>query len=336
MTGVRRLGGLTRREALMLTAGFGMAPLRGARAQQKAMPVIGWLSSRSPNESAALVAAFGKGLAQSGYVEGQNVAIEYRWAEGRYDRLAGLAAHLVGRGVDLIVTSGGTPSALKAKAATATIPIVFSVGGDPVEAKLVASLAHPGGNLTGTTSLLVELNPKRVDLLSALVPQAKTIALLVNPTSSEAEPSIQSTQGAAGAKGVQLAVLKAGSVTEIDAAFAMLGQLGAGALVIGNDPFFEGRREQLVRLAARNAIPTMYFEREFAAAGGLISYGATFSDNALQQGIYAGKILKGAKPADLPVLQPTHFDLVVNLTTAKALGLAVPQLLLAQADDVIE
>jgi putative tryptophan/tyrosine transport system substrate-binding protein len=323
---------MRRREVLLL--GGAMTASRALRAQQKAMPVIGFLNGRSPGEAAGIVAAFRQGLGETGYVEGQSVAIEYRWAEGRYDRLSALAADLVGRKVDLIAT-GGLPPALAAKNATSTIPIVF-LGTDPVRDGLVASLARPGGNLTGFTVINVELMPKRLDLLTELVPQARLIALLVNPNNPTAEPIIADVQQAARIKGMQLQIIKAGTESEIETAFASLVQLQAGALVVGGDPFFNSRREQLAALASRHAIPAIYEYREFPAAGGLISYGPSLTDTWREVGIYAGKILKGAKPADLPVQQPTIFELVVNLKTAKALGLTIPQSILALANEVIE
>jgi ABC-type uncharacterized transport system substrate-binding protein len=326
-----------RRRELMLLLGGMMTASRALRAQQKAMPVIGFLSSTSPSTSAPNVAAFRQGLSETGYVEGQNLAIEYRWAEGIYDRLPVLAVDLVGRKVDLIVASGGIPSALAAKNATSMIPIVFTAVGDPVEAGLVASLARPGGNLTGFSILTVELTPKRLELLSELVPQAKVIALLVNPNNPDTERIIKDAQEAARTKGLPLRILKAGTEAEIDVAFASLVELQAGALVVGADPFFDNnRREQLVALAARHAVPAIYTWRQSAAAGGLISYGTSLTAVYHQVGIYAGRILKGEKPADLPVPQPTTFELVVNLRTAKALGLTVPLSILARVDEVIE
>jgi putative ABC transport system substrate-binding protein len=272
-------------------------------------------------------------LSETGWVEGQNAAMEYRWAEGSYDRLPALAADLVGRKVDVIATTGnGAPAA---KNATSTIPIVSLVG-DPVATGLYASLARPGGNLTGVSPLTAELMPKRLELLSELVPQAGVIALLVNPNNAGAERIISDVQEAARAKRVQLQILKAGTESEINAAFGSLVQLRAGALVVATDPFLNSRREQLVALASRHAVPAIYALREYAAAGGLISYGTSFTAAYRQLGTYAGKILKGAKPADLPVQQPTTFELVINLKTAEALGLTVPPSILARTDEVIE
>jgi putative ABC transport system substrate-binding protein len=272
---------------------------------------------------------------ESGYVDGQNVTIEYRWAEGHYDRLPALAADLVGRKVDVIATFAPS-SALAAKGATSTIPIVFEVGIDPVATGLVASLARPGGNLTGVSIMVLELTPKRLELLSELVPQTEVIALLVNPNSSEAEPTIRDAKEAARAKGMRLEILMASTESGIDAAFVSLVQMRAGALVVGADPFFSSRREQLVALAARHAVPAIYALRDFAMVGGLISYGPSLTVVYHQVGVYVGKILKGAKPPDLPIEQPTRFELVVNLNTAKALGLTVPPSILARADEVIE
>jgi len=324
---------MKRRELMLLLGGAVTAP-RALRAQQKAMPVIGYLSSGSPGPNAPNVAAFRQGLSETGYVEEKNVAIEYRWAEGSYDRLPALAVNLVDLKVDVIVASGA--AVLVAKGATSTIPIVFFGGGDPVAAGWATSLARPGGNLTGFSILVTELMPKRLELISELVPQAGVIALLVNPNSADAERQTQDLQEAARAKRVQLIILKAGTESEIDAAFGSLLQSQAGALLVGADPFFNSRREKLIALSARFAVPAIYEWRAFAELGGLISYGPSQTGLWRQVGIYAGRILKGAKPADLPVQQPTIFELVVNLNTAKALGLTVPPSILARADEVIE
>ena len=327
---------MKRRAFILLIGGAAAAWPLAARAQQNAMPVIGWLGSTSPGPYTPFVAAFRQGLSEAGYVEGQNVAIEYRWAEGSYDRLPAMAAELVSRKVDLIAASGGNVSALAAKNATATIPIVFASGGDPIGDGLVAGLARPGGNLTGVTFMIAELVPKRPELLSELVPQAKVIALLVNPNSGGTERVIGDVQDVARAKGVQLPILNASSDGEIDAAFATLPQLHAEALIVSNDAFFFSRRDQFVALATRHAVPAIYGWHDTAASGGLISYGADIGAVYRQVGSYAGKILKGAKPADLPVQQPTKFELVINMKAAKALGLTVPQSILARADEVIE
>ena len=322
-----------RRRELVLLLGGAMTAARALRAQQKAMPVIGFLGAGFPGPFAPVIAGFRQGLSETGYVEGQNVSIEYRWTEGRYDRLPASAADLVGRKVDVIVTQGGTPSTRAAKSATSTIPIVFTGNDDPVGNGLVVSLSRPGGNVTGFSIFAVELMPKRLELLSELVPQARVIGLLVDPNNPNAERIIADAQEAARAKGVQLNILKANTESEIDTAFATLVQLHAAALVVTG---FFSRREQLVALAARYTVPAMYDWDEFGAAGGLISYGASLTAAARQVGIYAGRILKGAMPADLPVQQPTTFKLVINLKTAKALGLTIPPSILARADEVIE
>jgi putative tryptophan/tyrosine transport system substrate-binding protein len=322
-----------RRRELLLLVGAAMTAARSLRAQQKAMPVIGFLSTNLADPAAALV-AFRQGLSETGYVEGQNVAIEYRWSEGRVDRLPALAADLVDRGVDVILAVG--EAAFAAKNATLTIPIIFSFAGDPVAAGLVASFARPGGNLTGAAIMMAELTPKRLQLLSELVPHASVFALMVNPNSPGTEPMTREMQEAARTKGVQLHVLKAGTESEIDAAFVTLVQLHVDALVASNDPFFWSLRDRFVTLADRYAVPASYFSREFAAAGGLISYGPNIAVVYRRLGLYAGKILNGAKPADLPVEQPTTLELVINLKTAKTLGITIPPAILARADEVIE
>jgi putative tryptophan/tyrosine transport system substrate-binding protein len=324
--------GIGRRQFISAIGGVVAWPL-AARAQQGAMPVVGFLHFGLAGSFAYQVTAFKQGLNEIGYVEGQNVTIEYRWAEGHYDRLPALAADLVGRKVD-VIAAVGPPCAVAAKNATSTIPIVFNVGTDPVADGLVVSLARPGGNLTGNSILAVQLIPKRLELLSELVPKARIFALLVNP--NNANPWIADVQEAARTKGVELKILNASTASEIDAAFVTLVNLHADALVIGDDPFFVSRQAQFVALASRYAVPASYQFREITAAGGLISFGPSLTTATRQLGIYAGKILKGAKPADLPVMQPTKFELVINLKTAKALGLTVPQFLLATADEVIE
>jgi putative ABC transport system substrate-binding protein len=318
---------------MTVLAGAAAYPLF-AGAQQKPMPVIGSLNALSPpaNLGDLLRGPIHQGMSEEGFVEGQNMIWEYRWAEGHYDRLPALAADLVSRNVDLIIT-GGTPSALAAKNATSTIPIVFTGVGDPVGFGLVASLARPGRNLTGFSDLFVELTLKRVELLCELVPQAAAIAMLVNPNNEMSELQVRAAEEAARAKGVRLAVLKAGSEGEIEVAFA---QLHADALLVGGDAFLITRRDQLVALAARLGVPAIYQTPGFVIAGGLISYGANTDALSREAGIYAGKILKGAKSADLPVQQPTTFKLLVNLKTAHALGLTIPPAILARADEVIE
>jgi putative tryptophan/tyrosine transport system substrate-binding protein len=308
-----------------------------AGAQQAAMPVIGFVNGGSADPLADRVRAFRKGLGETGYVEGQNVTVEYHWLDGQYDRLPALMADLVRRRVAVIVTPGSVPATLAAKAATATIPIVFGLGGDPVKLGLVASLARPGGNATGINYFSMELVAKRLTLLHELVPTAVRVAVLLNPgNATTAENNLRGVQEAARVIGLQIHVLNASTSDEIDAAFATLARERPDALFVGTDAFFISRRVQLANLAARDRIPAAYTNRENVAAGGLMGYGSDILDGWRQVGVYTGKILQGANPADLPVVQSTKFKLVINLTTAKALGLAIPETLLATADEIIQ
>jgi putative ABC transport system substrate-binding protein len=323
-----------RRAFIALLGGAAAWPL-AARAQRPAVPVVGFLGSGVPGSFAEMTAVFSRSLSDAGYVEGQNVAIDYRWAEGQYDRLPALAADLVRRGV-AVIAAIGSPSALAAKAATATIPIVFIVGDDPVRAGLVASLNQPGGNLTGVSLIIGELVTKRFELLAELVPKATTIAVLVNPANPIAENDAKEAQLAARARGRQVVLLNASNAAEIDAAFSTVAQRGASALLFGSDILFTSQREQLAALARRHAIPAMHQWREFVVAGGLVSYGTTHAEPYRQAASYTARILKGEKPADLPVVQPTKLELIINLNTARALGLTVPAKLLVLANEVIE
>ena len=328
---------MRRREFIgALLGGAAAAGPLAARAQAPTLPVIGFMRSTSAEDSAFMVAAFRRGLGETGYVEGQNVAIEYRWAEGHYDRLPALAADLVRSRVAVIVATGGTPSVVAAKQATATIPIVFTTAADPVQVGFVASLSRPGGNLTGATIYSAVLGPKRIELLHELVPKAKVVGLLVNPANPPSELQSIDAREATRALGLRLEIVRASSEPEIEAAFAILARQRIPALAVSTDPIFERAHDKIVALAARYALPAAYAFREYVIAGGLISYGANIADTYRQVGIYAGRILKGAKPADLPVVLPTKFELVINLKTARALGLAVPPALIARADEVIE
>jgi putative tryptophan/tyrosine transport system substrate-binding protein len=326
---------MNRRDLITLLGGAVAGWPLAARGQQPEMPVIGYLSARTPDSDVSLLAAFRQGLGAAGYVENKNVAIQYRFADGQYDRVPELAADLVRRQVAVIVAAGSTQSVVKR--ATAAIPIVFSIASDPVESGLVASLNRPGGNLTGVTNLNREVGPKLLELLRELVPTATIIGLLINPTTSGAEETLlRELSPAARTLGLQLHVLRASTEREFDAVFVNLAEVRAGALMIGVDPFFTSRSEQLAALTLRHAVPAAYQFREFAAAGGVMSYGGSRTDQYRLVGVYAGRILKGEKPADLPVQQSTKVELIINLKTAKALGLTVPPSLLATADEVIE
>jgi putative tryptophan/tyrosine transport system substrate-binding protein len=329
------VGQMRRREILGLLGGVAAWPF-AAHAQQQPMPIVGFLSARSPGEAATDLAAFRHGLGQAGYYEGKNLTIEYRWAEGHYDRLPTMAADLVARQVAVIAAVGGEPSGLAAKTATSTIPLVCTLGGDAIKAGLVTQLNRPGGNITGVTIVGVEIAPKRLELAHQLVPNASTLAILINSKFPMGLAEAHDMQAAARSLGLQITVLDASDESEIETAFAVHGQQKIDGLIINTDPFLLGQRQQIVQLAARNNIPTVYFLREFVDAGGLMSYGPSVSNSYRQAGIYVGRILKGEKAGELPVVQPTKFDLVINLRTARTLGLEIPTNLLVRADEVIE
>ena len=327
---------MRRREFIALLGSAAAVWPLASRAAQPVMPVIGFLHVGSADALSHLVVAFREGLKETGYVEGQNVSIEFRWAEGHYDRLSALVADLVGRQVAVLITGGGDGPAAIAKAATATIPIVFNVGSDPSKTGLVASLSRPGGNATGVNIFTAELASKRLGLLNDLVPKTSVIALIVNPNFPPSAANAREVQTAAHEVGRQIVLLTASNASEIDAAFATMVQQRVAGVIVGADPYFYSQRNQIVGLAAHYAIPAIYEQREFVAAGGFMSYGTNITDSYRQMGVYAGQILKGAKPADLPVMQLTNFELVINLKTAKTLGLSIPPTLLATADEVIE
>jgi len=327
---------MRRREFITLLGGAAAAWPLAARAQQLPVPVIGYLHSGSSSSYGHLVAGFREGLKETGYIEGRNVAIDYRWAEGRYDQLPVLAADLVSRRVSVIVTQGGDPPPLAAKSATSTIPIVFTSSSDPVKLGLVGSLNRPGGNVTGFWAYTSQLGPKRFEMMRQLFPASTLIAVLMNPHNPNAHIDMPGLQDAARTLGQSISFVMASSETEIDAVFATLSDQHVSALLVNTDPYFLARRDQFVSLAARYSVPTVYPWREAVAAGGLMSYGASLADAYRQVGVYVGRILKGEKPSDLPVMQPTKFELVINLKTARALGLQIPDKLLALADEVIE
>ncbi len=326
---------MRRREFIALVGGVAAWPHAG-RSQQSAMPVIGYLGAQSPAVFASRVRAFRQGLAELGFVEGRNVAIEFRWAEGQHNRLAALAAELVNLQVTVIVAPGGAPAALAARSATTTIPIVFEMGADPVAMGLVDSLSRPGGNLTGVSSLSVEVTPKRVEFLHQVLPTAGVFAVLVNPTSPTAESQLRDLQSAAGTLGLKLHVLHASAARDLDTVFATLSQLRASGLVIASDTFLGTHGEQLAALAVRHAMPAVHQSRDFTIAGGLMSYGGSFVESHRQAGSFTGRIIMGAKPADLPVRQVTIIEFLINLRTAKSLGVTFPRSLLVLADELIE
>ena len=328
---------MRRRDFITLLGGAAAAWPLAAQAQQTALPVVGFLHSASASPNVLNVAAFQRGLSESGFIDGQNLRIEYHWAENQYDRLPELAADLVRRQVAVIATGGSTASALAAKAATSTIPIVFGIGEDPVQLGLVASLNRPGGNVTGVTLFTTEVVAKRLGLLHELVPRATRVAVLVNPIdATRAESTVRDVRTAARASGLQIDDLNASTIQEIDAAFAIIVRERMDAVFVGPEPFFFSRRVQLAILAARHAIPATYAARAYVEAGGLMSYGTDTGEYYRQHGVYVGRILKGTKPGDLPVVQPTKFELVINLHTTRTLGLEIPPTLLARADEVIE
>jgi putative ABC transport system substrate-binding protein len=326
---------MRRRDFIKGIVGSTAWPL-AARAQQPALPVIGFLNSASPQLWANYVAGFRAGLKEVGYIDGQNVTIEFRWAEGHYERLPEIAADLVRRKVAVLVATGGPASIAAAKAATKTIPIVFTIGGDPVKAGFVASLSRPGGNITGVNLFIAMMEGKRIGLLRALLPGVQLIAVLLNPNRPDHADQMREVEDAARGIGQQIHILPAGNESEIDAAFATAAQLRVGAMLVGSDPFFNSQRDKIITLAARYAIPSIYEQREHALAGGLMSYGTNLSDGYRQAGVYAGRILKGEKPGDLPVVQSTKFEFIINLKTAKTLGIEVPPNLSAEADEIIE